>query len=234
MAALDRVGQARLTSLSTMSGLPKTTVRRLLQQLAQLGAVERRDGTYRMGPRLFRFGQGWEPYPGLRAASREPVRRLVTATGATVGISVLSEGRTLVLEWTAGRDTALAPLLDVVSWPWFTAAGKAQAAAVTPRVSGTSIPSHRLGVGQRPARRHRPDDHRHPPQVPEPEEQHTTPASPDTPGPTVMLSTGLTGQRHRQSRGPPTSITPNTIEQTPETTKIPSDHHDRRDLVNRP
>ncbi|WP_055524881.1 helix-turn-helix domain-containing protein [Streptomyces graminilatus] len=132
MAALDRVGQARPTRLTALSGLPKTTALRLLRQLADLGAVEQLAGTYRMGPRVFRLGQGWEPCPGLRAASREPVRRLVAATGATVGISVLSEGRTLILEWTAGQDAVLAPLLDVVSWPWFTAAGKAQAAAGRP------------------------------------------------------------------------------------------------------
>ncbi|WP_329326633.1 IclR family transcriptional regulator domain-containing protein [Streptomyces sp. NBC_01689] len=52
----------------------------------------------------------------------------MSATGATVGVTVLREGRTLVLDWAAGQDTALAPLLDVASWPWFTAAGKVQAA----------------------------------------------------------------------------------------------------------
>ncbi|MFG2480543.1 IclR family transcriptional regulator [Streptomyces fagopyri] len=128
MAVLDQAGQAGLTSLAARSGLPKSTVYRLLGQLAELGAVERQADVYRLGPRMFRLGQGWQPYPGLRTAAREPVRRLVAATGATVGVSVLREGRTLVLDWAAGQDTALTPLLDVASWPWFTAAGKVQAA----------------------------------------------------------------------------------------------------------
>ncbi|TXS75150.1 IclR family transcriptional regulator [Streptomyces sp. me109] len=128
MTVLDRAGQAGLTSLAAKSGLPRSTGYRLLGQLAELGAVERQADVYRLGPRLFRLGQGWQPYPELRTAAREPVRRLVSATGATVGVTVLREGRTLVLDWAAGQDTALAPLLDVASWPWFTAAGKVQAA----------------------------------------------------------------------------------------------------------
>jgi DNA-binding IclR family transcriptional regulator len=128
MAALDQAGQAGVTRLAALSGLPKSTAYRLLEQLAELGAVERQGGAYRMGPRMFRLGQGWQPHPGLRQAAREPVLRVVAATGATVGITVLREGRTLVLEWATGQDASLTPLLDAVSWPWFTAAGKAQAA----------------------------------------------------------------------------------------------------------
>nr|WSX74700.1 helix-turn-helix domain-containing protein [Streptomyces sp. NBC_00899] len=128
MTVLDEAGQAGLTSLAARTGLPKTTAYRLLRQLAELGAVERHADTYRMGPRMFRLGQGWEPCPGLRTAAREPVRRLVAATGAMVGVSTLGEGRTLMLDWAPGQDAALAPLLKVSSWPWFTAPGKAQAA----------------------------------------------------------------------------------------------------------
>lgn len=128
MAALDEAGQAGVTSLAARAGLPKTTAHRLLRQLAELGAVERRADAYRVGPRMFRLGRGWEPSPGLRTAAREPVRRLVAATGATVGVSTLREGRTLILDWSPGRDAALAPLLTVATWPWFTAPGKAQAA----------------------------------------------------------------------------------------------------------
>jgi hypothetical protein len=40
------------------------------------------------------------------------------------------------------------------------------------------------------------------------------------------------GHTNRACHGSP-SATPNTVEQTPETTKIPTDHEDRRDLVNR-
>ncbi|MDF9817009.1 IclR family acetate operon transcriptional repressor [Streptomyces sp. SPB162] len=124
LSAVDRAGEAGLTRLASECGLPKTTAYRLLEQLVALNAVERCGGGYRMGPRMFRLGQEWQPHPGLRAAVREPVRRLVGATGATVGISALREGRTLVLNWTPGEDTALPPPRGGTVWPWFTAAGK--------------------------------------------------------------------------------------------------------------
>ncbi|MFJ2607592.1 hypothetical protein ACIO13_21855 [Streptomyces sp. NPDC087425] len=100
--------------------------------------------------------------------------------------------------------------------------------------SNTSIPSHRLGVGQRPARRHRPDGHRHPPQVPEPEGQHTTTASPGTPGPTAMRSTGPD-----RTATPPKPWTadvhhPEHPRTGPRNDEDPGDHDDRQDLVNRP
>ncbi|WP_330347083.1 IclR family transcriptional regulator [Streptomyces sp. NBC_00582] len=122
---VERQGEAGLSTLAAECGLPRTTAYRLLDQLVGLRAVERRGRGYRLGPRLFRLGQGWQPYSGLRSAAREPARRLARATGTMVGVSVLSEGRTLVLDWTVCvTDDALAPLCDEAVWPWFTAAGK--------------------------------------------------------------------------------------------------------------
>lgn len=68
LTAMERLGQAGVTRLAEESGLPKATAHRLLQQLADLGAVERqRQSLYRMGPRMFRLGQAWQPCPGLGA-----------------------------------------------------------------------------------------------------------------------------------------------------------------------
>ncbi|MCZ4123093.1 IclR family transcriptional regulator [Streptomyces sp. H39-S7] len=139
LGAVDRAGEAGLTRLASECGLPKTTAYRLLEQLVQLDAVERCRGGYRMGPRMFRLGQEWQPHPGLRAAVREPVRRLVGATGATVGVSALREGRTLVLNWTPGEDTALPPPRSGTVWPWYTAAGKVLVAG-----ADRSLPLDRL------------------------------------------------------------------------------------------
>ncbi|MEC4018788.1 IclR family transcriptional regulator [Streptomyces sp. H27-D2] len=133
LRALERAEEAGLSSLASECGLPKTTAHRLLEQLVGLGAVERCGGGYRLGPRMFRLGQGWQPYPGLRSVAREPVRRLVGATGATVGINVLWEGQTLVLNWASGEaNEVLGPLQNGVAWPWFTAAGKILVAAARP------------------------------------------------------------------------------------------------------
>ncbi|WP_232838280.1 IclR family transcriptional regulator [Streptomyces geranii] len=130
LEAVERGGQSGLTRLAAECGLPKTTAYRLLEQLVELGAVERGHGGYRMGSRMFRLGRDWQPYPGLRSAARGPARRLARITGAVVALGVLREARTLVLDWTACEtDDRLDPLLDRAVWPWCTAAGKVLAAA---------------------------------------------------------------------------------------------------------
>ncbi|MDH6214295.1 IclR family transcriptional regulator [Streptomyces pseudovenezuelae] len=142
LGAVERAGEAGLTRLAAECGLPKTTAYRLLEQMVELGAVERSRRGYRVGPRLFRLGQGWQPHPGLRTAARAPARRLARITGATVGINVLREGQTLVLDWTVGETpAALGPLLDRVAWPWFTAAGKVLVAAAHPRLPPGPVPA---------------------------------------------------------------------------------------------
>lgn len=142
LGAVERAGEAGLTKLASKCGLPKTTAYRLLEQLVELGAVERSGGGYRMGPRLFRLGQGWQPHPGLRSAAREPARRLARATGAVVGLSVLREGQTLVLDWTVCEtDEVFGPLLNDMAWPWFTAAGKVLVAGARPQLPLGPLPA---------------------------------------------------------------------------------------------
>ncbi|WP_308311050.1 helix-turn-helix domain-containing protein [Streptomyces sp. GbtcB6] len=141
LGAVERAEEAGLTRLAAECGLPKTTSYRLLEQLVELGAVERSRKGYRMGPRIFRLGQGWQPYPGLRTAARAPARRLARITGATVGLNVLREGQTLVLDWTPGETSGtLGRSLDSGVWPWFTAAGKVLVAGAYPRLPLGPLP----------------------------------------------------------------------------------------------
>lgn len=139
--AVEQAGEAGLTRLAADCGLPKTTAYRLLEQLVTLGALERCATGYRTGPRLFRLGHAWEPHPRLRDAARGPVRRLAEATGATVALGVLREGRTLVLNWTPGDPGAPTPLGDQISWPWYTAAGKVLVAGMPPDFPLGSVPA---------------------------------------------------------------------------------------------
>jgi IclR family acetate operon transcriptional repressor len=133
LEAVERAGEAGLTKLAAECGLPKTTAHRLLEQLAELGAVERHRGNYRVGPQMFHLGRRWQPHPGLRSAAREPIRRLAELTGAAVGIAVLWKGRILVLEWAPGKGGE--PSGEVqrgTTWPWRTAAGKVLVASAGP------------------------------------------------------------------------------------------------------
>ncbi|MGW5528920.1 IclR family transcriptional regulator [Streptomyces xanthochromogenes] len=132
LGAIERLGQAGVTRLAVESGLPKATAHRLLQQLTELGAVERTRGQYRMGPELFRLGQAWQPHPRLGAAARAPLRRLATATGATVTLAVLREGRTLIAQASPGELDARLPVRAGSVFPWATAAGKLLVAEARP------------------------------------------------------------------------------------------------------
>lgn len=132
LEAVERNGEAGPTRLANECGLPKTTAYRLLEQLADLGAVERSRGSYRVGPRMFRLGRTWQPHPRLRAATRAPVNRLVEITGATVGIAVLSRGETLMVDCQVGETELPIPPHPGMTWPWFTAAGKTLVAAAGP------------------------------------------------------------------------------------------------------
>src|ERR1700683_4331160 len=55
-----------LTALARSSGLAKSSVHRLAEQLLTLGAVERYNHRYYVGPRMMRIGQRWQPDPVLR------------------------------------------------------------------------------------------------------------------------------------------------------------------------
>jgi DNA-binding IclR family transcriptional regulator len=97
-ALLDVLGavgnEVGLSELAKSSGLPKTTVHRLLDQLGELGAVERSSTGYRIGSRVFRLGQGWQSE--LRDHALRTLRSLSARLRETVGLVMPREGRILV------------------------------------------------------------------------------------------------------------------------------------------
>lgn len=128
LGALEQAGAAGVTRLAAECGLPKSTAHRLLDQLSGLGAVERSRGGYRIGARVFQLGHGWQPYPALRSAVREPMRRLAAATGVAVSVNVLRNGDDMIVDWIPALDGPAAPLGCGATWPWTTASGKVQVA----------------------------------------------------------------------------------------------------------
>ncbi|MFC0842319.1 IclR family transcriptional regulator [Streptomyces noboritoensis] len=104
-------GELGLTRLADGAGLPKATAHRLLAQLVAVGAVQRRAGRYRLGPKTFRLGQAWQPAPALREAARRPLRQLaMTITGASVNIAVPDAGRTLIVGGIRGEVDDVFPV----------------------------------------------------------------------------------------------------------------------------
>jgi IclR family transcriptional regulator, acetate operon repressor len=97
-ALLDVLGamgnEVGLSELAKSSGLPKTTVHRLLDQLGELGAVERSSTGYRIGSRVFRLGQGWQSE--MRDHALRTLRALSARLRETVGLVMPREGRILI------------------------------------------------------------------------------------------------------------------------------------------
>jgi IclR family transcriptional regulator, acetate operon repressor len=110
LVTLHGLGSARVSQLQRESGLPRTTVHRLLGQLEAVGAVERSAGRWRLGPTLVELGAGVPAEPRLRSVARRPLMDLANATGELVALSVEMAGQLLVVEVLPGtRRLALEP-----------------------------------------------------------------------------------------------------------------------------
>jgi DNA-binding IclR family transcriptional regulator len=92
-----------LTELTQRSGLAKASAYRLAEQLVSLGAVQRHDRRYYVGPRLNHIGQVWQPDPRLRALAQPFVRRAAETAGAIVSMTILAGGRPRLICATAPR-----------------------------------------------------------------------------------------------------------------------------------
>ncbi|WP_167374046.1 helix-turn-helix domain-containing protein [Mycobacterium paraffinicum] len=95
VSALEPV---RLLDLANVSGIPRETVRRLLQQLIVAGAVSRDGNRYRLGASLLGLGSRVSPERRLRVAARRPIAELATATGAAVQLSAVIGAQAVFLD----------------------------------------------------------------------------------------------------------------------------------------
>jgi DNA-binding IclR family transcriptional regulator len=98
-----------LTALAHASGLAKTSAHRLAQQLVDLGAVQRAEGHYYIGPRIARIGQRWQPDPVLRQAAQAPVHTLAVQSRAAASLRILHEDRLRVICTTGPYRHAYVP-----------------------------------------------------------------------------------------------------------------------------
>jgi DNA-binding IclR family transcriptional regulator len=82
-----------LTALAHASGLAKTSAHRLAEQLVTLGAVERFNHRYYVGPRMMSIGQRWQPEPLLRRCAQRPVHALAVQSHAMASLRILHDNR---------------------------------------------------------------------------------------------------------------------------------------------
>jgi DNA-binding IclR family transcriptional regulator len=96
-AVLDALAHADdglgLTALARASGVAKTSVHRLAEQLVALGAVQCVERRYYVGPRMLRIGQRWQPDPLLRRLAQAPVHALAVESHAMASLRILHEHR---------------------------------------------------------------------------------------------------------------------------------------------
>jgi DNA-binding IclR family transcriptional regulator len=96
-AVLDALAHADeglgLTALARASGLAKTSVHRIAEQLVTLGAVQCVEHRYYVGPLMLRIGQRWQPDPLLRRLAQAPVHALAVKSHAMASLRILHEQR---------------------------------------------------------------------------------------------------------------------------------------------
>ena len=100
---LDLLTEAKrplsLGELTQSSGWAKSTVYGLLSSMRSCGLVEQEpdSGRYSLGVRLFEYGSAVNSTRNIIALSKEPMDRLVQATGESASLSMLDRGEALVL-----------------------------------------------------------------------------------------------------------------------------------------
>ena len=82
-----------LTALARASGLAKTSVHRIAEQLVTLGAVQCVEHRYYVGPQMLRIGERWQPDPLLRRCAQAPVHTLAVQSRAMASLRILHEQR---------------------------------------------------------------------------------------------------------------------------------------------
>jgi DNA-binding IclR family transcriptional regulator len=87
-----------ISEIAAVTGLPKSTVSRLVSTLHDLGAVTPTAAGYRIGPLISELAAGTGMHGNLVALARPYLAGLVDAFGENAGISVLDEGDVLYLD----------------------------------------------------------------------------------------------------------------------------------------
>ncbi|GAA0593603.1 hypothetical protein GCM10010394_23690 [Streptomyces crystallinus] len=129
LEVLARMEEAGLSELAVEAGLPKTTAHRLLDQLAAVGAVERRAGRYRIGGTIVRLSSSWTPHRLLGRAAALPLRHLAASTGYAVAIAAPVAGHMVIVDGLPGAADPVFPHRHGVVLPPGNAAEVVMAAA---------------------------------------------------------------------------------------------------------
>ncbi|MEV7006620.1 IclR family transcriptional regulator [Streptosporangium sp. NPDC051022] len=158
LAALNRAGQpVSLGQLAATTGLPKSTVHRLLRDLQSAGFVERTaTESYHLGLELWAYGEKARGQHLLRRFALPQMRRLALETGGMVQCAILHGDQAMVLERIMGNSGIDLPSQVGMSVPLHASAlGKMLLAQSPPamarRVLCAPLPRYTANTCQSPA-----------------------------------------------------------------------------------
>ncbi|MFI0352803.1 IclR family transcriptional regulator [Actinomadura sp. 9N407] len=118
-----------MTDVVRRTGLPRSSVHRIMDQLVQLRALERAGGKYRLGLGLIELGALAAHQNRLREAALPHLHRLQATTGALVHLAILDGHEIVYLEKIGGSPNGRIPSRLGGRQPAYcTAAGKAMLA----------------------------------------------------------------------------------------------------------
>lgn len=104
-------------ALTQRTGLPKSTVHRLLREMQRIGLVEPAGKEYRLGLLMFELGQVAPQPRTLHDAARPYMIPLHEATQHNVGLAVLLGSDVVYIETFKGRDGRRLPQRAGGRWP---------------------------------------------------------------------------------------------------------------------
>jgi DNA-binding IclR family transcriptional regulator len=132
----EETGPIGVSTLARRTGLPKSTVQRLLVQMAAEGAVERAGRAWTVGRSLTLPGQGSRSLSGLRYLTRPRLRRIAKSTGASTFLLVGDGAGPVTLDQVSGSlvDPSIAP-----EWQMRAAEHPASAASRALTVGGAAV-----------------------------------------------------------------------------------------------
>lgn len=98
-----------LSELTRRCGLPKSSVQRICTTLTSLGAIDKVDTGFQLGPLLFRLGQRVPVRRSLRDAALPFMEDLYVAVRQTIHLAVLDGDEAYYVERIAGRRSDAVP-----------------------------------------------------------------------------------------------------------------------------
>jgi DNA-binding IclR family transcriptional regulator len=113
----DSSGVLSAAALVRRTGMAKTTVYRMVDDLVRVGLLERQGTNYRLGLLLFEIGESVPRQRNLREAARRHLSALREATGHNVGLAVLDGFDVVYLDVFRGDDGPRLPQQIGGRWP---------------------------------------------------------------------------------------------------------------------